>query len=671
MKNRKLLVYAGTQDGREIALYLAKHGIQVDVCVATAYGKEMFEEDAPVHIRAGRLDADAMHQLMTAHSYAAVIDATHPYATEVSKNISCAAENVCLPYYRYSRDSSCPTDGKKIQYVDTVEEAARVANQLSGKILLTTGSKDLHIFANQIEDKERLVVRVLPSIESLTLCKSAGVSHRQIIAMHGPFSEAMNEAILTQYDIALLITKETGTIGGYPAKLRAAAKKHIQTIVIRNPELHKQYNRQELLKELEKLFAISLSMPPARELLVAGIGMGAEAGLTIAVRSALQQADVIFGAERILQTVSGYNTPLIPLYQKEKIQEYLEEHPEYQHPVVIVSGDVGFYSGSHAFGWGEACTWQVSFLPGTSSLSYFSAKLGMDWQDCHITSMHGRDVNIIGKLIKYDKVFSLFSNRNEIVNLLKLMSEYGMKEYDIYLGSQLSYPEEEIRSIKPEQYEAIMDLPEKGLYVALFRKESKQAYPVYPALKDEAFIRGSVPMTKAGVRDLSLARMHLCEYAIVWDIGAGTGSVSVCCALASDTIQVFAVEQKEEALDLIAQNKKHFAADALKIVPARAPEGLENLPTPTHVFIGGSGGKLSEILRQVWIRNPYARIVINAITLETVTEILSILSQYKHEEEEILQVAIAKADKIGKYHMMQAQNAVYIVSFTFSGEGEE
>ena len=102
--HKKLLVYAGTQDGREIALLLADNGIETDVCVATSYGEEMFVSHALIHIRTGRMNAEEMQQLMEENTYLAVIDATHPYATEVSKNIFMAAESVHLPYYRYSRD---------------------------------------------------------------------------------------------------------------------------------------------------------------------------------------------------------------------------------------------------------------------------------------------------------------------------------------------------------------------------------------------------------------------------------------------------------------------------------------------------------------------------------------------------------------------------------------
>lgn len=663
--NKKVLVFAGTQDGREIAQILVHNGIKTDVCVATSYGEEMLQDEELLHVKTGRMDVEEMERLMKEASYAAVIDATHPYATEVTRNIAEASRKAQVPCLRYSRETYAGGEAGEIHYVDSVEEVAQYLNHLSGNILLTTGSKDIGRFCDIVEEKERLFVRILPSVESITLCERAGIEHKHMIAMHGPFSEAMNEAILKQYQIAVLVTKESGVVGGYPAKLQAAANCQVQAVVIRNPEQKKQYHLTQLLEELSSILSMSINLQPAKELIVAGIGMGAGESMTVEVKNALQQADVIFGADRILDAVKGYQTPQVPIYQKDKIIAYLKQHPEYQHPVAVMSGDVGFYSGSSAFQENTEDI-KVTFLCGISSVSYFSAKLGIAWNDMHITSIHGRKANLIGKLRRFPKMFCLFSDLSEMVTTMQEMVRYQLENYKIYLGYQLSYPEEVIRQLAPKDWQTLSDMPEKGLYVAVFIQEKEERMPLIPAISDEQFIRDKVPMTKAEIRELSLARLQLREHAVVWDIGAGTGSVSVACAILSDTIQVYAVEQKEEAADLIEANKEHFGAASITVVRAKAPEGLEELPTPTHVFIGGSGGKLGEIFNLVWKKNPNARVVLNAITLETVAEVMELLKQYPHRDEDIVQVAVSKAGQVGRYHLMQAQNPVYIISFTLT-----
>ena len=125
---------------------------------------------------------------------------------------------------------------------------------------------------------------------------------------------------------------------------------------------------------------------------------------------------------------------------------------------------------------------------------------------------------------------------------------------------------------------------------------------------------------------------------------------------------VYAIEKKPEAGALIQRNSEKLAAKNLQVIVGQAPEMLENLPTPTHAFIGGSSGKLEEILLCLWEKNPEVRIVINAISLETIAEVTHLIKKYNFSQKEIVQVNIAKAKEIGSYQMMMGQNPVYVVT---------
>ena len=183
-------------------------------------------------------------------------------------------------------------------------------------------------------------------------------------------------------------------------------------------------------------------------------------------------------------------------------------------------------------------------------------------------------------------------------------------------------------------------------------------------LEDEAFLRDKVPMTKSEVRSISLSKLQLTEDAVVYDVGAGTGSVSIEIALQAAEGEVYAIEKKEEAAALLEKNKRKFAADHLHIIRGLAPEALADLPAPTHVFIGGSSGNLKEILEAVLAKNPHVRIVINAIALETVAEALDCLKTLPVKETDVAAVSVAKAKELGRYHMMMGQNPVYVISCT-------
>ena len=173
-----------------------------------------------------------------------------------------------------------------------------------------------------------------------------------------------------------------------------------------------------------------------------------------------------------------------------------------------------------------------------------------------------------------------------------------------------------------------------------------------PHIRDDAFIRGKLPMTKAEVRAVSLARLNLTGDAVVYDVGAGTGSVSVEAARCSDRIRVYAVEKNPRALELLAQNRRKFRADGIRIIEGQAPEALDDLEPPTHVFIGGSGGRLQEILKAVIRKNPRVRIVINAISMETIKEVMDAGQEGLLAHMEITQMCVSRSRELAGYHMM-------------------
>ena len=241
---------------------------------------------------------------------------------------------------------------------------------------------------------------------------------------------------------------------------------------------------------------------------------------------------------------------------------------------------------------------------------------------------------------------------------------YGMGDVQVSVGEKLSYPDERIQTGTAADFVGIETDPLCVIYV-----ENPQAAGciVTHGMSDELFLRDKVPMTKEEVRTASISKLHLTKDAIIYDVGAGTGSVSIEMALAVTDGHVYAVEKKDTAVELLHKNKQHFGADNLTIIEGLAPDALEELPVPTHAFIGGSSGNLDEIVGLLLKKNPGIRIVINAITLETVQEALDVMKKYPVRDTEIVSMSVARSKEIGSYHMMMGQNPVYIFSF----EGEQ
>lgn len=231
-----VLIFGGTTEGRILSEALRDRGDEVTVCVATDYGREEQEQVTGVTVLTGRKGPEEMRALLP--QYDRCIDATHPYATEVTSNLRQIAEETGVPYVRVCRDLSQNTDAdalpEGVQTFFGLEQLASYLKSTEGNILLATGTKELPAFRDLSPD--RLFPRVLPSVENLTACEAMGIPRRNIIAMQGPFTTELNEAILHQKDIAYFVTKNGGATGGFPEKLEAAKNAGVPLLVLLPPE---------------------------------------------------------------------------------------------------------------------------------------------------------------------------------------------------------------------------------------------------------------------------------------------------------------------------------------------------------------------------------------------------------------------------------------------------
>lgn len=225
----RVVIFGGTTEGRELSCALAQEGISVTVSVATEHGREEQPQDAGITVHAGRLEADGMAALLQGADFC--IDATHPYAAEATVNIRAAAQKSETPYLRLLRAESVLPANSVI--VSNAKAAADFLAKKQGNVLLTTGAKELAAFEKL--EKQRLFPRVLPVQASLEACEQLKVPHRNIIAMQGPFSRPLNEAILRQFGICYLVTKDGGAVGGFAEKAEAAEACGVTLVVIRRP----------------------------------------------------------------------------------------------------------------------------------------------------------------------------------------------------------------------------------------------------------------------------------------------------------------------------------------------------------------------------------------------------------------------------------------------------
>lgn len=229
----KIVIFGGTSEGRELSHELAKAGAEILVSVASEVGAEEQGTAEGVTVEWGIKKEDEIRGMIRGADL--VIDATHPFAVVVTDNIRQAAEAEGIERLRLLREETPAGEEVDIRYARDPQDAARMASEIGGRVLLTTGSKDLGIYAVAI-DPERLYPRVLPLVASIEACEEAGIPHRNVFAVQGPFSEELNRAVIREYDIDVMVTKDSGAAGGYPQKISAARDCRIPVIVIARPE---------------------------------------------------------------------------------------------------------------------------------------------------------------------------------------------------------------------------------------------------------------------------------------------------------------------------------------------------------------------------------------------------------------------------------------------------
>lgn len=651
----KLCVFAGTTEGRELVEFLCTQAVSVTACVATEYGETLLSPRENLTISAQRLTREEMEALFSRENFDMVIDATHPYASVVTENIAAACEKAGVRYQRLLR-SGCKA-GEDAVFVPDIPAAVDYLNRTEGPILLTTGSKELAKYTGLYDFANRVYARVLPMEDSLRLCQSAGLKPAHILAMQGPFSVDMNVAMLKSLGAKYLVTKDSGTTGGFDEKVTAARAANATLIVIGRPPQREGLTLPETIQLLCREF--DLKRKP--RVTIVGIGPGSREAMTLEVRRALEEADCLIGAKRMLEAGLRPNQTVFDAVSPAKIAEYINNHPEFNRFTVAMSGDVGFFSGAKKLlPLLSGC--EVRALPGLSSLVYLCARLGTSYEDVRPVSLHGRDHDLVPDIRKYRRVFTLVGGENGMGLLCKQLTEAGLGGVKVSVGENLSYPQERI------SVGTAAELAEKefsSLSVALI--ENDAADPVVThGLPDEAFQRTeSVPMTKSEVRSVCLSKLALSEHAICWDVGAGSGSVAIEMALQANSGQVFAIERKDTAVELLRENTRRFGLENLSVVPGLAPEACEDLPAPTHVFVGGSAGNMRQILDEILAKNPNARIVATAVTLESIGELTQCIKDIPFTYTEVVSMSVARDRKAGPYHLMMGQNPIFI--FTMQG----
>ena len=389
-----------------------------------------------------------------------------------------------------------------------------------------------------------------------------------------------------------------------------------------------------------------------------GMGSGQPENLTLQGLAALRQADLILGARRLLAVLpAGCTENRAAAYRPDEVAELLQTSGA-ENAVLVYSGDTGFYSGASSMMEKlEALGVRARVLPGLSSIQLLAAALGRPWQGWNLVSAHGRTCDPVAECMQGRPTFFLTGGSEDPATLCAQLEAEGFGDVQGVVGQCLGTPEEKIFRGSVKELAA-------GRFnsLSVLLVEAAEVLPRRaPGLPDEAFERGDVPMTKQEVRAAVLAKLAVRPEDILWDVGAGTGSVSVELALAAPRGRVYAVECRPEGCALIKANREKFRTRNLVLVEGLAPAALSDLPAPDAVFIGGSKGSLAAIVDAALDKNPDARICVSAIALETLSAAVAALTA-KGRTVQVSQIAVSRAKAMGGLHLMMAQNPIYLIT---------
>ena len=387
---------------------------------------------------------------------------------------------------------------------------------------------------------------------------------------------------------------------------------------------------------------------------VVGVGPGAARLMTPEAEDALRAAGEVWTSARLVPMLceKGLRAEVLSVPE---MQRRLAAAPADADIAVAAVGDVGFYSIASTLK--KACGEDRPFalVPGVGSLAYLCARAGVGYEDAFLLSLHGRGGSILAAVSYHRLVFCLTGGENSARALIETLCAHGLGDARVWVGERLSYPDERVshgaaETLRGRDFDALA-----SLLVENSRCAARQG-----RLPDGAFVRGDAPMTKEIVRTVSVDWLDIAPGDVVYDVGAGTGSVSVALGRRAWQGLVYAVEKEPAALALLRENVRRFGTHNVLPVAGTAPDALADLPAPDAAFIGGSGGGLAAIVRLLLAKNPRVRIVVNALTLETLGSAGTLFDSLGlHWEAVCVNAAVSRP--LGRYRMMQAQNPVYIL----------
>ena len=411
---------------------------------------------------------------------------------------------------------------------------------------------------------------------------------------------------------------------------------------------------------------------PEDKVYIMGIAPGGVSSLLPEAHRLVNDAEMIFGSKRLLDMFPSLSGQKIVIQNNlDKTADLIEVNLGQKRMVVLASGDPGFY-GIARYLTGKLGKGAFEIIPNVSAMQMAFTRVRESWDDAILTSVHSRPIEDIIDMVRSSHKIGIFTDdKHTPGKIAGVLQGHGIDNCRAYVCQDLGSKQENI--IATDLY-SLKKAEFSPLNVLILIRDTQEAEGNVPAqqvlgIPDERFHRLEKGLiTKMEVRAISLARLCLTANSIVWDIGAGSGGVSIEASLLASRGSVFAIEKNSEAVAVIGENIRRFDRHNIEIIQALALEHLERLPDPDAVFVGGSGGQMEEILHFACKRlKPGGRIVINAATLETLHTAVEGLKSNGFTVEATL-INVAHSKDILNLTRLEALNPVFVIG---GGRGTE
>jgi precorrin-6Y C5,15-methyltransferase (decarboxylating) len=411
---------------------------------------------------------------------------------------------------------------------------------------------------------------------------------------------------------------------------------------------------------------------------VVGVGPGSREYLLPAAAEAVNEADLLVGGKTALALFAPLKKEHLLLGSDLKgALDYVAEARKTKRVAVLLSGDPGFFSFlprlKQRFGMEN-----LRVIPGVSSLQLACARIGLQWQDLCCISVHGRDLSRLDAVGNASKVAVLTDNRYSPAVVCRYFLEQGANFSTVWVFTNLGQPDE---LITQTDLAAGAQLVDRGNSIVILLKDEAAAVReplddgwvsvVTPGLPNSLFLQGDVAISQEEVRALVLCKARLRRGMVVYEIGAGSGSWTVELARLISPGRVYAVEKNPEAVELVRANLKKFGLNNAEVAAGEAPAACAGFPQADCVLVGGSGGRLEEVISaaQNWLR-PGGTLLLSAVTPDTFSTAWQQLQGAGWEQQEAVLLHLSRVAPRGRARIWQGENPVFLLQARYTG-GED